>query len=135
MVQEITIRNLPKPREISIIKDISWISNSLGLTEGRDTEKITEKIILTAIEEIARRGITNSQRISENLNISIQRTNYHLRSLIQTGLLTREKRRIEIRQGSVKAAIEEIRKDANRILDEVSAIAEEIDERLGLIRR
>lgn len=67
--------------------------------------------------------------------LETQKVNYHPRTLIESGFLCREKRLILIRQGSVKAAVEEMRKDANRILDSLSSIAEEIDKNLGLKNR
>ena len=135
MAQQIILKNLQKPMKIDIEEDIDWLGNSLGFNTGRDTEKITAKILKNILEEVAKQGSTSTENISNKLNLPVQKVNYHLRNLIEVGFLYREKKKIFIRQGSVKAAVEEIRKDANRIFDNLSKISEEIDLALGFINR
>jgi predicted transcriptional regulator len=135
MPQQITLKNLQRPSKIDIKSDIDWLGDSFGFCAGRDTERVTAKILKSVLQEVASRGSTSTEMLSDDLDLSVQRVNYHLRSLIDSGFLFREKRHIFIRQGSVKSAVEEIRRDANRILDSLSIIAEEIDESLGLKSR
>lgn len=51
------------------------------------------------------------------------------------GSCTEKKRLIYLRGGSLKAAVREMRKDSERILDELENIAEEIDLMMGLKNR
>lgn len=67
--------------------------------------------------------------------MKISRVNHHLRNLNDSGLLYRKKRLIYLRGGSLKAAVKEMRKDSERILDELESIAEEIDSIMGLKNR
>jgi len=135
MAQQIILKDLQKPKEINLNKDIDWLGNSLGFSCGRDTNKITLQILRSVLQEVASEGSTSTEKISDNLDLEVQRVNYHLRTLVDSGFLYREKRLIFIRQGSVKAAVEEIRKDANRIFDGLSIIAEGIDKELGFKNR
>lgn len=135
MTQQIILKNLQKPKEINLNNDIYWLGESLGFNSGRDTKKITSQILRMVLQEFASDGSTSTEKISNNLGLDIQKTNYHLRTLIESGFLYREKRLILLRRGSVKSAVEEIRKDANRILDDLSTMAEEIDKELGLKNR
>lgn len=135
MSQQIILKEIQKPKEANLYKDIEWLGDSFGFLKGRDTEKIISKILQALLIEVAREGKTTSERLSQDLEIDTQRVNYHLRTLLEAGFIYREKRAIVLRHGSVKSAVEEIRKDANRILDNLSIIAEEIDKNLGLKNR
>ncbi|GIU69578.1 MAG: hypothetical protein KatS3mg002_0814 [Candidatus Woesearchaeota archaeon] len=135
MVQQIILRDLKKPQKVHLYDDIEWLGESFGFCEGRDIDGTMKKIIHTILDEISKKGSTSTEEISKNLNIEVQRVNYHLRTLINSGFVRREKRTIILRQESVKATIDEIRKDANRIFDNLADIAEEIDRNLGLKNR
>lgn len=135
MAQQIILKELQKPGEINVYEDIKWLGESFGFSSGRDTYKITSRILQNLLEDISREGSTSTEKISKSMDIKVQRVNYHLRTLVDSGFICREKRLIVLRQGSVKAAVEEMRKDANRIFDNLSSIAEEIDRQLGLKNR
>jgi len=135
MPQQIILRNLQRPKNVNLKKDIEWLGNSFGFNTGRDTEKVMSQILQNVLQEVASQGFTSTENIAKNLELSIQRVNYHLRTLIDTGFLFREKRQIFVRENSVKSAVEEIRRDANRLLDNLSKIGEEIDGTLGFKNR
>ena len=135
MPQQIILRNLQRPKNIAIVDDIEWLGNCFGFSAGRDTERVTAQILQNVLQEVANQGSTSTENIADELDISVQRVNYHLRTLIDAGFLFREKRLIFVRQGSVKSAIEEMKRDANRIFDNLVRIGEEIDESLGLKNR
>jgi len=135
MPQQIILRNLQRPKEIDVADDIEWLGNSFGFSAGRDTERVTAQILQSVLQDIASEGSTSTENIAKDLDLSIQRVNYHLRTLMNAGFLFREKRLIFVRQGSVKSAVEEMRRDANRIFDNLSRIGEEIDETLGFRNR
>lgn len=135
MSQQIILRNLQRPKKIDVTGDIEWLGNSFGFSAGRDTQKVTSQILQNVLQEVALEGSTSTENIAEDLDLSIQRVNYHLKTLMDAGFLFREKRLIFVRQGSVKSAVEEMRQDANRIFDNLSLMAEEIDSKLGFRNR
>ncbi|AKB73614.1 hypothetical protein MSLAZ_0353 [Methanosarcina lacustris Z-7289] len=135
MVQQIILRNLEKPQIKSLEEDLLWFCDSFGFSSGRDTENTANRIILSLLEKLSNDELSSSEFLAEDLDMKISRINHHLRNLNDSGLLYRKKRLIYLRGGSLKAAVKEMRKDSERILDELENIAEEIDSIMGLKNR
>ncbi len=134
MTQTIILNEINQPCQRAINSDIDWLCDSLGLTRGRDTERISPQVVKILLHRKTDAGIT-SETIAEELEIETQRVLYHLRSLIDAGLLIRQKRHIFMRQGSMTGAIFEMRRDADRIFENLLRVAKDIDEDLGLKNR
>lgn len=135
MVQQIILRYLEKPHEQSLEDDLLWLCDSFGFSSGRDTENTATKIVFSLLDKLSNDEIISSEALADDLEIKISRVNHHLRNLNDSGLLYRKKRLIYLRGGSLKAAVKEIRKDSERIFDELESIAEEIDLRIGIKNR
>lgn len=135
MVQQIILRNLEKPRIKSLEEDLLWFCDSFGFSSGRDTESTANRIIFSLLERLSDDSESSSEALAEALDMKISRINHHLRNLNESGLLYRKKRLIYLRGGSLKAAVREMRKDSERILDELESIAEEIDLMMGIKNR
>ncbi len=135
MLQQIVVRNIEKPREKRLRNDIRWVCNSFGFVAGRDVECVSEKIVEDLLYHYPRKGPILSEGLANDLDISLARVNHHLRNLMESGFLYRQKRHIVLRGGSLKSAVEEIRKDVNRILDDLTSVAEDVDKRLGMKNR
>ncbi|MDG6243678.1 MAG: winged helix-turn-helix transcriptional regulator [Methanolobus sp.] len=136
MPQQIILVNLEKPREKKLEEDVRWFCNSFGLSSGRDTENIATQIVLDLLEQLStKEDKISSDGIAENLDVNLSRVNHHIRNLISSGLIYRQKRALHLRGGSLKAAVLEMKKDSERIFQELEIIAEEIDERMGLKNR
>ncbi|WP_342305649.1 winged helix-turn-helix transcriptional regulator [Methanolobus sp. ZRKC5] len=136
MPQQIVLINLEKPREKKLEEDIHWFCNSFGLSSGRDTENIATQIVHDLLQQISEReDRVSSDAIAENLDVNLSRVNHHIRNLINAGLVYRQKRALYIRGGSLKAAVQEMRKDSERMFQELEEMAEEIDEQMGLRNR
>jgi predicted transcriptional regulator len=134
MPQQIILNNMNKPTEGNLYGDITWVGESFGLNFGRDTGSIAMQLFKEILTN-KQRPIISSNLLAEELNVAIGVVNYHLRNLIDSGLFCREKRLIVLRGGSLKAAVQETRKDTNRIFDKIELIAGEIDEALGIKNR
>ncbi len=135
MVQQIILRNLEKPQIKNLEEDLLWFCDSFGFSSGRDTENTANRIIFSLLDNLSNDGESSSESLAEDLDMKISRINHHLRNLNESGLLYRKKRLIYLRGGSLKAAVREMRKDSERILDELESIAEEIDLMMGLKNR
>jgi predicted transcriptional regulator len=135
MVQQIILRYLEKPHVKSLEDDLLWLCDSFGFSSGRDTESTATRIVFSLLEKLSNDEITSSETLAEDLEIKISRVNHHLRNLNDSGLLYRKKRLVYLRGGSLKAAVKEMRKDSERIFDELESIAEEIDFRIGIKNR
>jgi predicted transcriptional regulator len=134
-MQQIILKTINKPKEKKINNDIEWFCESFGFCSGRDIDRMSTRIINELINKYTREYKISSELIAESLDAPSPRINHHIRNLIDSGFLYREKRILHIRGGSMKSAVEEIRKDANRIFDELEKIASEIDEAVGLKNR
>ena len=53
-------------------------------------------------------------------------------SLAESGMIYRDRRLIHLRGRSLRDSIREIRRDANRIFDELESVADEIDGIIGI---
>ncbi|WP_321428743.1 ArsR family transcriptional regulator [uncultured Methanolobus sp.] len=136
MPQQIILVNLEKPREKRLEEDIRWFCNSFGLSSGRDTENVATQIVLDLLQQLAEsQEKISSDIIAQSIEVNQSRVNHHIRNLINSGLIYREKRGLYLRGGSLKAAVQEMRKDSDRIFQELEEIAEEIDEQMGLKNR
>jgi len=135
MAQQIILRHLEKPRVKSLEEDLLWLCNSFGFSSGRDTENISTRIIFSLLDKLSNDEITSSEALAKDLEMKISRVNHHLRNLNDSGLVYRKKRLIYLRGGSLKAAVKEMRKDSERIFDELEYMAEEIDSRIGIKNR
>ena len=134
MAGRIIIRRIHKPVQKKLGEDIEWFCESFGLSTGRDTQNVATKVV-RKILTLEPRQTVSSENLAAQLDLSVGRVNHHLRNLIDAGLLYRHKKRLYVRGGSLKAAVQEIRKDTERTLDEIEKIAEEIDSKLGLKSR
>jgi len=135
MVREIILRNIEKPLIRSLDEDLLWFCDSFGFSSGRDVEKTAMKIIFSLVDKLSNNEVTSSEDLAGDLNITISRVNHHIRNLNDSGLLYRKKRLLYLRGGSLKAAVREMRKDSERIFDELEDIAQEIDYIKGIKNR
>ena len=134
-MQQITIKKVQKPQEKNIKKDIDWICDSFALSSGRDIGQMTKKVISSIIKNFSRHAKVSSEKIADELDINQSMVNHHLRNLSNSGMIYRERKSIMLNGGSLKAAVNEMRKDTNRLFDDIEEIAEEIDKDLGLKNR
>jgi len=133
--QQIVLISLEKPRDENLEDDIRWLCDSFGLSSGRDTENMATRIVMDMLRMLAEEDKVTSESIADNLDVRLARVNHHLRNLIDSGMIYRRKRLLCLRGGSLKAAVQEMRKDSERIFDELEVMAEEIDRKMGLKNR
>ncbi len=132
---KVILKQFDTPKEENLQKDIDWFCNSFGLCSGRDTLLTSNRIVSDILKQAAENKRIYSETIASDLSLNQNLINHHLRNLISSGLIIREKKQIHIRGGSLKEAVREIRKDALRILSSIEEVAEDIDEELGLKNR
>ena len=132
MRQRIIIRDLDKPRVEKVEDDIKWICESLGFTSGRDIEDTSFKILNEMLEQFKRNDIVATEEIAKSLRIEAPTVNHHIRNLMETGFVFREKRKIALRGGSISAAIDEMRRDSDKMFERIMEVARKIDEEFDL---
>lgn len=135
MFQQIILRNIEKPREKNERTDMGWICSSLGVSSGRDIHHISTQILSDLLRRSVVEPHISSENLADDLVISSSRVNHHVRNLMDSGIVYRQKRCIYVRGGSLLRAVESLRKDANVVFDELETMAKEIDNSLGIKNR
>ncbi|NLV25602.1 MAG: winged helix-turn-helix transcriptional regulator [Methanomicrobiales archaeon] len=131
MHQRLTLHQIPRPLKNELTNEIYWLCDTLGLSAGRDLDNLATQIVLTILSRSEGSGIS-SDELSNLLAISSSRVNHHLRNLTRSGIIYRERRLVHLRRKSLSDSIREIRRDADRIFDELEQVAEEIDKLVGV---
>lgn len=134
-MQEIILKNVSKPIDKDVQEDIQWVCDSFGFATGRDTNLTSIKIVSCLLEKFAEDVGVATELVAHDLMISSALVNHHVRNLMNSGLVYRERKLIFLRGGTLRSAVEEMRKDANRMFDEIALMAEEIDSAVGLKNR
>lgn len=132
MARQIVFRQIERPRSKDWHDDLEWFFSSLGIGEGRDVDQVAQWILVTLLAyQISGNGVP-VERISRDLDISSSRINHHIRNLVDAGVVYRHKRLIYLRGNSLQSMVQELRKDALRVLDDIEAAAAEIDRSFGV---
>jgi predicted transcriptional regulator len=132
MHQRLVLQYLPKPDRKDLIDDAYWICDTLGLSSGRDIEDLSIRIVLSLLKESSKKGGIASEQLAEILGITTGRVNHHIRNLSRSGVIYRNRRLIHLRGRSMRESVQELRKDADRIFDDLEKVASEIDTMMGL---
>jgi len=130
MPREIMVRFVERPRQRDMGADIRWICNSLGVCGGRDD--VSFKIVKNILNRYPKEHHLSTEMIAKDLLINPNRVNHHIRNMMDSGLFYRERKKIVLRGGSFTRALEEMKKDSERMFDDLIEKAKKIDERLGL---
>ncbi|KAF5086034.1 winged helix-turn-helix transcriptional regulator [Methanospirillum purgamenti] len=132
MQKRLILQTLPRPNRRDLIEEIYWLCDTLGLSSGRDVDNLSTQIILKILQHSSNYAGISSDELGSLLAISQGRVNHHLRNLSRSGMVYRDRRLIHLRGRSLRESIREIRRDANRIFDELESVADEIDTLAGV---
>lgn len=130
--QKITIIKITKPRESNINQELQWFGSSLGLFNLRDKDKSCFRIFIELLKAAKQKKPLRSDDIALNLRLSRGTVIHHITKLIESGLVVAHKNTYMLRVDNLEELISEIEKDIKRNLEDLKAIAKEIDGRLGL---
>ena len=127
MVFRISIRSYQPPRQVDLDLEIDWVCSCLGLVSGRDVSRTAEEIFRRILEANRHEKSVTSEKLAEDLELSRGAVNHHLRSFIESGLIVRRKRRIFLRSSTLSGTLEEMRRDADRIFEDLIRTAKNLD--------
>jgi len=132
MKQKIIIQNIDKPRADKVKDEVKWICDSLGLISGRDIDDTSFKIMYELLELFSEDNLISTEEVAKSLRIEAPRVNHHVRGLMESGIILREKRKIALRGGSLSVAIEEMRRDSDIMFSRLLEVSKKIDEAFEL---
>jgi len=130
--QKITIIKSRKPLENNVNQKLQWLGTSLGLFNLRDKDKSCFRVFIELLKALKDKRSLNSDEIAFRTGLSRGTVIHHINKLIDSGIVVHEKNKYILRVNNLKNLIDEVEKDIERTCDDLKAIAEEIDSRLGL---
>lgn len=130
MPTRITIIKVRRPVQQSINHELQWLGSSLGLFGLRDKDKSCFRLFIEMIKTTKQGKSLTSDEIASRLNLSRGTVVHHLHKLMDSGIIVYENKGYLLRVNRLKVLINEIEQDMTQTLNEMKAIADEIDKKL-----
>jgi DNA-binding MarR family transcriptional regulator len=127
--------DIRKLTTVDFEKDFKWICRSFGFLESRDKQRTAHKIFRAIVKAARHDGGLSSDELAEKLDLSRGAMVHHLNKLIKSGLIIHHEGRYKLRGRNLKTTIEEIKRDINRIFEDLQNVAESVDEALDFPSR
>lgn len=133
--RKVTLIRTRKPQKKDLNADLQWFSESLGLFSQRDKERSCFRIFVELVKSARRRQLLSSDELAERTNLTRGTIIHHISHLIESGLVTQHENRYMLRVENLETLIEELQRDLNRVFEDLTTMAQELDDQLGLIKR
>jgi predicted transcriptional regulator len=124
-----------RPAERSIEDEVEWLCSSLGFCEQIDRDKTAAAIFRRLLESSHDGESLRSDDIAERVGKSRGAVVNHLNKLIEAGLVVRQGTRYELREGNLHNTLTEMRRDMERMFQDMEEMAAVIDRELEARRR
>jgi predicted transcriptional regulator len=134
-LRQFTVKKLREPVKNKLNEDIEWICNSLGFVTSRDHDKTAFRILKALIQSAKEGGGLTSEELTAYVEPTIGSVIYHLKKLMNAGLVVKLDSSYELRMNSFLKTIEEIERDISGALADIKKIAKDIDDKVGLAHR
>jgi len=132
---EYVILDVRMPPTPELEKDVEWICKCFGFLESRDREKTAAKIFKTLLEAMIMGKRLSSDELAGKIGLTRGTMVHHLNKLLQSGLAVHREGQYELRGTSLRRTVQEVKRDINRIFENIEHVAQSIDETLGLTYR
>ena len=129
------MRDLEKPREKSLEGDLDWICESFGFYEEIDREKTASKIFRELLNSATEAEGLTSTSLGEGSDVTRGAALNHLKRMIASGLVVKDGNKYSLRCSSLYRTINEVRRDVDRLFEDVEAVAADIDLEMGVRER
>ena len=103
--------------------------------EYRKKQKTAYLIFKALVEATAHNNGLTSDELAEKLSLTRGTMIHHLNKMMKSGLVIFHESKFKLRERSLKNTMEEIRRDINRLFENIFEISESIDRSLGLVSR
>jgi len=121
----IIVRNRPPKKQVN--EELQWLGDSLGLFNLRDKDKSCFRIFLEIIKSAKQGKPLTSDELADKLNLSRGTVIHHINRMIESGIIIHQDNGYMLRVDNLTQLVQEIRKDIDRTIDDMSEIAEDID--------
>ncbi len=130
-----TIMDLKMPSVTDLEGDLDWICRCLGFLESRDKDRTAAKIFRFLLEAMKEGKGRSSDELAGEIGLTRGAVVHHLNKLIQSGLVIRREGQYELRGRSLQRTVREIKRDIDRIFENMEQVAQSIDKSLDLTYR
>lgn len=130
--QRITIIKSRKPAIRNLNEQLQWLGTSLGLFNLRDKDKSCFRIFIELLKSSKLKKPLSSDELAQSLELSRGTVVHHIGKLMEAGLVVNENNKYMLRVENLEYLIDELKKDADRMYEDLKDIAKEIDTRLGM---
>ncbi len=134
-LRQFTVNKLREPVENKLSHDIEWVCNSLGFVTPRDQDKTAFRILKALIQSAKKGGGLTSEELTAYVEPTIGSVIYHLKKLMNAGLVVKLDSTYQLRMNSFLKTIEEIEKEITGTMVDIKKIARDIDDKVGLVHR
>jgi len=131
MVKKIFLRDIEKPADKDMEKDIEWICESFGFYEKIDRDKTASLIFKRMLSTMGNGSGLSSTALGDESKVTRAAALNHLKKMMCSGLITKEGKEYMIRCSSLYQTVNEVHRDVDRIFEDIEEIAREVDERMG----
>ncbi len=129
---KITIINVRRPKESDVNEDLQYFGSSLGLFGLRDKDKSCYRIFLELLKAAKLKGGFSSDELAFRLNLTRGTVVHHLNKLMEAGIAINVKNRYYLREENLQIVVQAIKSDLEQSMDELTNLAKEIDDWMGL---
>ncbi len=129
------IKEIRRPREEDVEKQIEWLCDSFGFWNRRDHDRTATKVFEAFVDAAQRRRLLSSDDVAHKLKISRGTAVHHIKKYVRSGLVVKGDDGYELRMQSVEETLGEMEHDMLRTIRVIRRIAKEIDEEMGLAER
>ncbi|MCF7798581.1 winged helix-turn-helix domain-containing protein [Candidatus Woesearchaeota archaeon] len=105
---------------------------SLGLFSMRDKDKSCYRIFITLIKALKMDVELTSDELASQTGLTRGTVIHHLNRLMAAGIVVNYKNKYYIEHKNLKAMVTSLREGMNALLDDLSIVADKIDDRLDL---
>ncbi len=129
---KITIIKTRKERFDSLNQKLQWLGGSLGLFSLRDKDKSCFRIFVQLVKAMRRDEGLTSDKIASECSLSRGTVVYHIKKLMKAGIVERHDHKYYLRFDTLEEMVEAVREQVNKTFDNISDVAGDLDDQLGL---
>ena len=131
MASKITIIRVRRSEPENVNRNLQWLGDSLGLFSLRDKDSSCFRVFITLVRRAKRQEGLTSDEIASRLHLTRGTVVHHLRKLMESGIVVREKEGYFLREKNLSKVVEDIKEDFSKVISEMEEVAKEIDRRIG----
>lgn len=87
------------------------------------------------VKAARRKQLLSSDELAARTNLSRGTIIHHITHLIESGLVAQYENKYMLRVENLETLMEELQRDLHRVFEDLTTMAQELDDQLGLIKR